>query len=97
MGPEPSVESRIVTLRGCRVILDRELAAIYGVTTKALNQATKRNAARFPPDFAFRAHPVEVDELRRSRSQAVTLKRGQNSKYPPLAFTEHGALMAASK
>lgn len=70
------VESRILTVRGTRVILDRDLAAIYGVEPRVLNQAVKRNQERFPPDFAFRLTTEEAKEVQRSRSQGVILKRG---------------------
>lgn len=91
----PVVE-RILDVRGEKVILDSDLAAIYGVETRVLNQAMKRNAERFPQDFAFQLTLEEAEGLRRSRSQHVILKRGQNVKYRPWAFTEHGAIMAAS-
>ena len=91
-----AVERLILTVRGQRVILASDLAAIYGVETRALNQAVKRNADRFPPDFAFRLSRAEAGALLRSRSRSVILKRGQNIKYAPLAFTEHGAVMAAT-
>jgi len=88
------VDARILVLRGRQVILDRALAAAYGVTTGALNQAVKRNAERFPDDFAFR---LTADELAALRSQIVTSNAGRGGRrYPPLAFTEHGAIMAAS-
>ena len=90
------VTSHIVTLRGQKVILDTDLARIYGVETKVLNQAVKRNADRFPSDFMFSLTPEEWGELSALRSQIVTLKRGKHSKYPPKAFTEHGAIMAAN-
>ena len=90
------VEPLIREVRGERVILDADLARIYGVPTKALNQAAKRNADRFPPDFLFRLTESEALETLRSRSHFVTLKRGQNIKYVPYAFTEHGAIMAAN-
>jgi phage regulator Rha-like protein len=90
------IGDRIITLRGQTVILDADLAEIYGVSTKALNQAVKRNAERFPIDFVFRLNADELEILYRSRSQTVTLKRGMNIKYPPFAFTEHGAIMAAT-
>jgi len=82
-------------LRGQRVILDRELAAIYGVETRTLNQAVKRNSERFPEDFMFQ---LDKEEAKRSRSQSVILNtsRGQNIKYLPYAFTEHGAIQAAN-
>ena len=79
-----------------RVILDRYLAKIYGVPTKAFNQAVKRNQQRFPEDFMFRVTQEEARALQVSWSQIVTLKRGQNIKYLPYAFTEYGALMAAN-
>lgn len=98
MTAEPSVAVTrvIVTIRGIRVILSSDLARIYGVEPRVLNQAVKRNAQRFPPDFAIRLRREEVTELRRLRSQSVILKRGTHLKYPPLAFTEHGAIMAAT-
>ena len=76
-------------------MLDADLAEVYGVPTKALNQAIKRNAERFPEDFMFQLSREEADSL---RSQTVTLKtvRGQHRKYLPYVFTEHGAIMAAS-
>jgi hypothetical protein len=92
----PDISPLIVEVRGQRVILDADLARIYGVPTKALNQAVKRNAGRFPEDFLFRLTAQEAAECLRSRSQIVTLKRGQNIKYLPYAFTEHGAIMAAN-
>src|SRR5436190_19622566 len=92
----PAVENMIIPVRGQRVILSTNLASLYGVEPRALNQAVKRNAARFPADFAFRLTRSEARALERSRSQSVILKRGMNVKYPPLAFTEHGAVMAAT-
>ena len=85
----------IRTIRGQRVILDADLARIYGVPTKALNQAVKRNFKRFPKDFLFQLTNEESDSL---RSQIVTLKsgRGQHRKFLPYAFTENGAIMAAN-
>jgi ORF6N domain len=85
----------ILILRGHRVLLDSELAALYGVETRVLNQAVRRNAERFPEDFRFQLTPAEAAN---SRSQSVTLKRGrgQNIKFLPHAFTEHGAIMAAT-
>ena len=90
------IESLIREIRGARVILDADLARIYGVPTKRLNEQVRRNAERFPPDFSFRLTASEAEEARRSRSQIATLKRGQNIKYLPYAFTEHGAIMAAN-
>src|SRR5262249_45270460 len=85
----------ILVLRGQRVILDRELAEIYGVTTKRLNEQIKRNLERFPDDFMFQLTPEEVQL---SRSQIATLngRRGHNIKYRPYAFTEHGAIQASN-
>lgn len=80
-------------VRGRRVLLDSDLAALYGVTTKALNQAVKRNAERLPQDFMFR---ISIKEIRGNRSQSVTgSSRHRNPIYEPYAFTEHGAIMAA--
>lgn len=91
-----TIVSVIRTIRGQKVILDVDLARIYGVPTKALNQAIKRNANRFPPDFMFQLTGTEAEAEFRSRSQFVTLKRGMNVKYRPYAFTENGAIMAAN-
>jgi len=91
-----TVAGAIRTIRAKRAILASDFAVVYGVTTKALNQAVKRNIQRLPPDFAFRLTLREVSEAQRSRSQSVTLKRGANVKYAPMAFTEHGAVMVAT-
>lgn len=90
------VESVIVMARGHRIILAADLARIYGVETRVLNQAVKRNLEKFPGDFMFRLTRDEAATLSRSRSQSVILKRGQNIKFLPYAFTEHGAIMAAN-
>jgi hypothetical protein len=90
------IDGMIRTIRGVRVMLDRDLAKIYGVPTKVFNQAVKRNRQRFPEDFMFRLTQQEAKALRASWSQIVTLKRGHNIKYLPYAFTEYGALMAAN-
>src|SRR5256714_11063643 len=89
------VSRAIVVLRGRKVLLDAELAALYGVTTKRLNEQVRRNRERFPTDFMFELTAQEAGAL---RSQFATLKsgRGQHRKYLPYAFTEHGAIMAAS-
>jgi len=81
-------------VRGQRVILDADLAAIYGVPVKALNQAIKRNADRFPGDFVFRLTRSEFEDS--LRSQFVTSKGRGGRRYPPYVFTEHGAIMAAT-
>ena len=78
------------------MIIDRDLAKIYGVETRRLNEQVKRNAERFPSDFAFQLTQEEAREWLRSRSQFAILKRGANIKYLPNAFTEHGAIMAAN-
>lgn len=83
----------ITRVRGHAVILDADLAALYGVTVKRLNEQVRRNAARFPENFMFRLSTGEWNSL---RSQFATLKRGQHRKYLPYAFTEHGAIMAAT-
>ena len=89
------VAQRIVLVRGQRVILDAELAALYGVTTKRFNEQVRRNLARFPRDFMFQ---LTASEYAAIRSQIATFKsgRGQHRKYLPYAFTEHGAIMAAT-
>lgn len=94
--PLERIQSHILVLRGVRVILDADLAALYGVPTKRLNEQVKRNARRFPEDFMFRLTENEATDLLRSRSQFATLKRGQNIKHLPFAFTEHGAIQAAN-
>ncbi len=88
------VGTRIQSLRGLQVLLDSDLAAIYGVTTAALNQAARRNDARFPADFRFQLSPEEAARL---KSQSVTSNPGRGGRRKrPWAFTEHGAIMAAS-
>jgi len=86
----------IFTVRGQRVMLDHDLARLYGVTTNRLNEQLRRNRKRFPADFAFRLTLTEAKELVASRSQIATLKKGRNIKYAPHVFTEHGAIMLAS-
>src|SRR6266481_6745027 len=88
-----SVESLILTVRGQRVMLDSDLARIYGVTTHRLNEQFKRNVVRFPEDFAFRLTPEEYEAL---RSQIAISKSRGGRRYLPWVFTEHGALMLAS-
>ena len=90
------VEPLIQAVRGDRVILDSDLAQIYGVPTKRLNEQVRRNLEKFPSDFMFRLDSKEAERLVRSRSQIATLKRGQNIKHLPYVFTEHGAIMAAN-
>ncbi|MDH4088106.1 MAG: ORF6N domain-containing protein [Nitrospira sp.] len=107
-----SLEPLILVIRNQRVILDADLARLYGVTTKAFNQAVKRNADRFPEDFAFQPTEAELKILRSQivtssseaiESTTVTQNRSQivtgshgGRRYRPWAFTEHGAVMAAN-
>src|SRR5712672_3681249 len=86
-----AIASRILVLRGQRIMLDTDLAALYGVPTGRFNEAVRRNLARFPADFMFALTNQDLASL---RSQIATLKtgRGQHRKYPPHAFTEHGAI-----
>ncbi len=105
--PVTAVEGRIHLVRGRKVILDRDLAELYGASTKALNQAVKRNIQRFPVEFVFRLTTEEADALRSqsvtliepdpNRSQIVTSsQKHRDPRFLPYAFTEHGALMAAN-
>lgn len=89
------IEHKIHLIRGQKVMLDSDLAALYVVPTKRLNEAVKRNLNRFPETFMFRLSREESVAL---RSQIATLEtgRGRHSKYPPLAFTEHGVVMLSA-
>jgi phage regulator Rha-like protein len=89
------LERKIYMIRGQKIMLDSDLSELYGVTAKRLNEQVRRNAERFPEDFMFQLSSGEFEFL---RSHFATLKqgRGQHRKYLPYAFTEHGALMAAS-
>lgn len=91
--PDVYIVNKILLLRGQRVMLDRELAELFGVETRVLNQAVKRNQERFPLDFMFQLTKEEWTPL---RSQIVILGPGQYPKYQPYAFTEHGVLMLAN-
>jgi hypothetical protein len=94
--PVQLIERRIYLIRGQKVMIDTDLAELYGVPTKVFNQAVKRNLERFPDDFMFQLNKVEVAGL---RSQIVTLKqtgRGQHRKYLPYVFTEQGVAMLSS-
>lgn len=94
LAPVGDITRSILALRGHRVILDAELAAIYGVTTGRLNEAVKRNAERFPEDFMFRLSAAEHGAL---ISQFATSKPGRGGRRKlPWAFTEHGAIQAAN-
>jgi hypothetical protein len=109
--PDEGIDNLIREIRGQKVILDTDLAALYGLKTKRLNEQFRRNRNRFPEDFAFQLTTEEVTNL---RSQTATLKKGDKSDalnrsqfatssskhrgtvYRPWAFTEHGALQAAN-
>jgi len=87
------IEQVILRIRGQRVMLDRDLAALYGVTTGNLNKAVQRNAERFPPDFMFQ---LTADEAESLRFQFGSLKRGQHFKYLPQVYTQEGVAMLSS-
>ena len=91
--PQETIMSKIVLIRGKKVMLDKDLAQLYGVTAGNLNKAVKRNIERFPQDFMFRLTKNETDCL---RFQFGSLKRGQHPKYLPYAFTEQGVAMLSS-
>jgi hypothetical protein len=91
--PIERVENRILSIRGHRVMVDTDLAEVYGVPTKRLNEQVKRNAERFPEDFAFRLRPEEKMEL---VAKCDRFSRLKHSTAFPLVFTEHGAIMAAN-
>ena len=91
--PSERIAPLILLVRGQRVIIDAELAALYGVATKALNQAVRRNPERFPEDFMFRLTAIETSEV---ASICDHLKGLKFSRTLPFAFTEHGAIMAAN-
>ena len=92
--PQEMIENRIFLLRGKKVMIDHDLAALYGVTTGNLNKAVKRNLKRFPEDFMFQLTNEEALSL--SSFQIGILKRGQNIKYLPYVFTEQGVAMLSS-
>jgi phage regulator Rha-like protein len=92
--PVEAIANRIYLIRGTKVMLDRDLAELYGVEIRTLKQAVRRNIRRFPEDFMFELSKEEDDSL---RSQTVTLKgRGQHAKYLSFAFTEQGVAMLSS-
>lgn len=90
--PQEIIQNKIIVLRGKKVMLDKDLALLYGVETKALNQAVKRNKVRFPDDFMFQ---LTYQEFRDLMSQIVTTNRG-GTRIMPYVFTEHGILMLSS-
>ena len=87
------IENKIFLIRGKKVMLDRDLAELYGVQAKVLTQAVKRNRERFPVDFMFQLNRQETKNL---RSQSVTLEQGRYSKYQSRVFTEQGVAMLSS-
>lgn len=91
--PIERIEGKIYLIRGQKVMLDYDLAELYMVPTKRLNESVKRNIKRFPVEFMFQLTEAEV---KRSRSQFATLKRGENIKYRPYAFNEQGVAMLSS-
>jgi ORF6N domain len=91
--PHERIEQSILLIRGHKVMLDVDLAGLYDVDTRALNQAVKRNIDRFPPDFAFQLKPSEFEAL---RSQTVTSKGRGGRRYLPYVFTEYGVAMLSS-
>jgi hypothetical protein len=93
--PVRDIARTILVLRGHKVLLDAELAALYGVTTKRLNEQVKRNAERFPEDFMFQLTRAETEALNRSQF-ATGSQKHRDPRFPPYAFTEHGAIMAAT-
>ena len=88
--PLEEIQSQIITIRGEKVMLDKTLAELYGVETKQLKRAVRRNKERFPPDFMLELTREEYESL---RSQFGTLKRGEHSKYPSMVFTEQGGVI----
>ena len=93
MLPNEFIANKIYLIRGYKFLIDSDLAEMYGVETRVLKQAVRRNIKRFPDDFMFELTKEENDIL---RSQFVTLKRGEHSKYLPFAFTEQGVAMLSS-
>ena len=93
--PIEHVGSRILLIRAHKVMLDTDLAELYGVPTKRLNEQVKRNQDRFPEDFMFRLSRAEVEALNRSQI-ATGSQKHRDPRFPPFAFTEHGAIQAAN-
>ena len=91
--PTEVIEKKIYFIRGQKVILDADLAELFGVETKRLNEQVKRNRSRFPLDFMIQLTQEEAKAWQRSRSQFATLKRGRHLKYQPFAFTEQMAIV----
>jgi ORF6N domain len=95
LAPSDQIARTILVLRHQRIILDSDLAALYGVPTKRLNEQVRRNTARFPGDFMFRLTRAETEVLNRSHF-ATGSQKHRDPRFPPYAFTEHGAIMAAT-
>ncbi len=91
-----NVEDKIFNIRGQRVMIDSDLAEVYQVETRVLNQAVKRNLHRFPLDFMFQLDPEEVEALRNSSQFVTSSNKHRGATYRPYVFTEHGAVMLAS-
>ena len=91
--PDVAITGRIHHIRGQKVMLDRDLAELYGVEVKRLKEQVRRNIARFPEDFMLE---LTLEEDHALRSHFATLKQGEHAKYAPFAFTEHGILMLAN-
>jgi len=99
MNPPKSAEPifpHVSVMRDACVMLDSDLAALYGVSTKRLNEQVRRNRGQFPEDFMFQLTDVEAAALRSQIATLKTVGRGQHRKYQPWVFTEHGAIMAAT-
>ena len=95
--PVEHITRAILVLRGHKVLLDSELAALYGVTTKRFNEQVRRNRERFPEDFMFQLTAEELDSLRSQTATSKAEPQGRGGRrYLPYAFTEHGAIMAAT-
>jgi hypothetical protein len=92
---QEQIENAVLLLRSEKVLLDADLAKLYGVTTKALNQAVKRNLSRFPKDFTFRLTAKETAMWNRSQTETSSQKH-RDPRYPPFAFTEQGVAMLSS-
>ena len=95
--PTENITRAILVLRGHRVLLDTELATLYGVTTKRFNEQVRRNRKRFPGDFMFQLNAPEAEALRSQTATSNAPPQGRGGRrYLPYAFTEHGAIMAAT-
>ena len=96
--PDEVIVNKIFVIRGMKVMIDEDLAELYDVEIRRLNEQVKRNIERFPEDFMFQLAEKEIDTINSLRSQNATLKsgRGKHRKYLPYVFTEHGVLMLSS-